>query len=43
MKYNNSSKNGTKHKRTEFAKWTSIMRKLSNQLEKDKQREKVSK
>lgn len=30
--------NGKKGKRTEYAKWTSIMRKLDNEIEKEKQR-----
>lgn len=34
--------NGKKGKRTEFAKWTSIMRKLDNELEKEKQKNKYT-
>lgn len=33
--------NGKKGKRTEYAKWTSIMRKLDNELEKERQRVKA--
>lgn len=34
--------NGKKGARTEYAKWTSVMRKLDNEVEKEKQRLKVS-
>lgn len=33
--------NGKKGARTEYAKWTSIMRKLDNEVEKEKQRVKA--
>lgn len=38
MKYKNSSKSKTKYARTDYAKWTSIMRKLNNEIEGEKQR-----
>lgn len=38
MKYRNSSVNCDKGKQTEYARWTSIMRKLNNEVEKEKQR-----
>lgn len=34
--------NGKKRERTDYAKMTSIMRKLNNELEKEKQRVKAS-
>lgn len=43
MKYSNSSKSKTKGERTKLAKWTSIMKKLDNEIEKEKQKEKASK
>ena len=42
MKYKNSSKSATKRERTNYAKMTSIMRKLSNEIEKEKQMAKSS-
>lgn len=33
--------NGKKGKRTEYAKWTSVIRKLDNEIEKEKQRVKA--
>lgn len=41
MKYRNSSKSETKRERTEYAKWSSIMRKLNNEVDKEKQRVKA--
>ena len=38
MKYHNSSKSEIKRERTEYAKWTSVMRKLDNEIEKEKQK-----
>lgn len=34
--------NGKKGARTKYAKWTSIMKKLDNEIEKEKQRVKAS-
>ena len=42
MKYKNSSKSATKREKTNYAKMTSIMKKLDNELEKEKQRAKTS-
>lgn len=41
MKYTNSSKSKTKYERTEYAKWTSIMRKLKNEVDGKKQKAKI--